>query len=279
LTDPEQRGADAAAYWIEQLDAGHALVERVLAHPVEDDGDPLVDIAQEARRAGVELRCSQQPHAAGRPRMFLLRAGIVEPLLAAAAELRGLDHTLLVEDAFRTRAMQRDIALSDAVLRQFGATLSRIEPHADAAMMVRWLAVVVAARPRGAGHMAGAAVDVSVLGPDGRALDRGGPYPTVSEKMPMASPFISEEAARNRRFISDVMLRHGFAALPVEFWHYSRDDAFDRAISNDPRPARYGPLDPLPAGGWAPADDQLAPLHDQQELAARLTRLLTAGTR
>lgn len=278
MTDPEEPGpGEADRYWAEQMDAGHAFVERVLTHPVEDDGEPLVDVEQAARRAGVELICSREPHAAGRPRLFLLRAGVVEPLLAVAAELRERDHTLVVEDAFRTLEMQRDLALGDELLERLTTTLLRAEPGLDAATMIRRLAVVVAARPKGAGHMAGAAVDVTVLGPDGEALDRGGPYLTVSEAMPMGSPFVSAEAARNRRLVSDAMRRHGFAAYPFEFWHYSRDDAFARVAADDPRPARYGPVEPLADGRVRPIADQLAPLHDQEALARRLASLVEAA--
>lgn len=268
---------DAAAYWVEALEAGSALVQRVLAHPLEDDGEPLADIEEEARRAGVELLCSQTPHAAGRPRIFLIRAGLVEPLLAAAADLRAIGHTLLVEDAFRTREMQRDIAVTDMLLEPLIAIVRRAEPDADVQKLIRRLAVVVAARPKLAGHMSGAAVDVTVLGPDGEPLDRGGAYPTVSERMPMASPFVSEEAAGNRRFVTETMERHGFVAYPLEFWHYSRDDAQARVIADDPAPARYGPLDRLPDGGWAPAADPLELLNPDAELTERLTRLLGAA--
>lgn len=278
MTDRPQRGCptranDASAYWIEQLEAGDAFVQRVLAHPVEEEFEPLVDVAGAARRAGVELRCSTMPHAAGRPRIFRVRAALLEPLLATAAELRAIDHTLLVEDAFRTREMQRDLAVADHLFAPLVTTLRRAEPDADAATLIRRLAVLVASRPKGAGHMAGAAVDVTVLGPDGQPLERGGPYQTVSEKMPMASPFVTEEAAGNRRFVTEVMGRHGFVAFPFEFWHYSCDDAFARVAVGDPRPARYGAVELLPDGRVAVVADQLEPLNADHELVARLARV------
>lgn len=268
MTEPDQ--SDVDRYWIEQLDAGHAFIERVLAHPIDDDCEPLVDIEQAAHRAGVELVCSTRPHAAGRRRIFLVRAGLIEPLLAAAADVRTIDHTLLIEDAFRTRAMQRDLALSGPVLEPLVAMLRRAEPKADVETMIRRLAVIVAARPKCAGHMAGAAVDVNVLGADGSTIDVGGGYLTVSEKMPMDSPFVSDEVARNRRFVSELMQRHGFTPYPFEFWHYSCDDVLDRVARDDPHPARYGPVDVLDGGRVAVVADQLMPLHDQAELARHL---------
>lgn len=267
---------DAGAYWVEQLEAGHAYVQRVLGHPIAEGGEPLVDLADAARAAGVALAFSEAPHALGRPRLFVVRAALVEPLLAAAAELRAIDHTLVIEDAFRTREMQRDLALSDRFLEPLVAILARAEPEASPATLVHRLAVLIAARPKVAGHMAGAAVDVSVLGPDGRELDRGGTYPTVSEVMPMASPFVSEEAAEHRRFVTDLMGRHGFAPFPFEFWHYSRGDVFERVAHSDPRPAAYGPVDLRADGSVEPIADQLTPFHDEAEMAARLTRLVAA---
>jgi D-alanyl-D-alanine dipeptidase len=252
------------------MDAGAAFVKRVLAHPVEDDGEPLVDLPRAAERAGVEVAFSQTPFLPGTPRLFLVRAAVVEPLLAAAADLRADGCTLLVEDAFRTPAMQRELAVSDLILPRLLDALRRVEPGIDTETTIRRLAVVVAARPKGAGHMAGAAVDVSVLGPDGNVVPRGGDYPTVSELMPMDSPFATEEEAHNRRLVSDLMERNGFAAYPFEFWHFSLDDAFDRVARDDPRPARYGPIELLPDGHIAPVADQLAPLNADGELACLL---------
>ncbi len=267
---------DVAAYWAEQMEAGLAFVERVLVHPLEEDREPLVDIREEAERAGVELAFSQTAHPSGQARLFLVRRGVIGPLLAAAAELRESGHTLLLEDGFRTREIQRDIARRDDVLGQLVAAIRAIEPEADLDTMIRRLAVVVAARPRGAGHMAGAAVDVSVIGPDGELLDRGAPPLTISELMPLASPFVSDEAARNRRFVADAMARHGFAAYPYEFWHFSCDDAFARVAQGDPRPARYGPVELQSDGAVVPVADQLDLLNERDELAGRLERLLHA---
>jgi hypothetical protein len=87
-------------------------------------------------------------------------------------------------------------------------------------------------------------MDISVLrAQDGAEVDRGGPYLEMSERTPMASPFVSAAARGNRRLITELMARHGFAAYPYEFWHYSQGDAICGLLSGVREPARYGPVD------------------------------------
>lgn len=264
----QEASDDARAYWVAQMEAGMGFVERVLAHPVEERGEPLIDIPARGRTEGVEMLFSTKPHAAGRRRLFLARPPVVEQLLAVAAELDATGHRLLVEDAFRTKEMQRDLALTDEILGYLKAAIRRTEPGASSARIGERLSVLVAACPKGAGHMAGAAVDVTVIGPDGLELDRGGPYITVSEAMPMDSPFVSPEAAEKRRFITALMERHGFHPFPYEFWHYSMDDAFARVRAEDPAAAAYGPVDVQPDGTVVPTENQLERLYDPDVLKA-----------
>lgn len=264
----------AATYWVGQMEAGMAFIRRALEHPIEDREEPLVDIEAAAQELGVSLSFSTRPHAAGRPRLFLARPDVVTRLLAVASEFDELGHTLVVEDAFRTYEMQRDLALSDDLIEKVLGAILLAEPDAPLNAILDRLSVVVQTRPKGAGHMAGAAIDVSVIGPVGEELDRGGSYVTVSEAMPMDSPFVSAEAARNRRLISEVMLRHGFQSFPYEFWHYSCDDIFARVIAGDSSPARYGPVELQTDGTVSRIEHQLAPMHDAEALEDRLARAM-----
>ena len=259
-------------YLVEQLQAGLRFVERVLAHPVDECGERLISIRARARSEGIELLSPTEPHATGRQRLLLARPRVVDQLLAAASALEASGHRLRIEDAFRTMEMQRDLALTDSILPKLAAAIRAAEPDASLETMSACLSVVVQAFPKGAGHMAGAAIDVTVVDPEGQELDRGGPYLTISEAMPMDSPFISPKAIANRRFINGIMEDNGFCPYPFEFWHYSIDDAFARIATNDPSPALYGPVGLQPNGGVAPVSEPLKPLYDPEELAAHLKR-------
>jgi zinc D-Ala-D-Ala dipeptidase len=136
----------------------------------------------------------------------------------------------------------------------------------------RRLAALIAMSPKVGTHCSGSAVDLSVVRlEDGTEIDRGAPYLEISEKTPLGSPFVTEEARRNRAEITALMARHGFRTYRFEFWHYNKGDAYDAYLSGSGRPARYGPVDLDPASGAVTAiADPAAPLNSEEEIGARI---------
>jgi D-alanyl-D-alanine dipeptidase len=142
------------------------------------------------------------------------------------------------------------------------------------------LAAVVASCPRVGTHMSGSAIDVSVLAMDGRAVDRGGPYLTLSEVTPMDSPFVTEEAQRSRAQITSLMARHGFSTYPFEFWHYNGGDACDEFLRRSGTAARYGAVDVDPATGRVtPITKPEKQLNSAQEIQERIDEVLAGPGR
>src|SRR5690606_26323431 len=111
-------------------------------------------------------------------------------------------------------------------------------------------------------------------------MDRGGPYIEISERTPMASPFITPEQRENRDVIDAVMRRHGWMPYPYEFWHYSSGDSYAETVAGTLRPARYGAvrfdghaITPIPD---AESDEMLEPLaFYETQIAAALQRATT----
>ena len=131
--------------------------------------------------------------------------------------------------------------------------------------------------PKTGTHMSGSAIDISVLhrgqdrGDTTREVDRGAPYLEMSALTPMDSPFISDEARRNRHAITDLMREHGFVEYPYEFWHYSSGDAYDQFLRKTGRPAIYGAVDWDPATGKVtPIPNPTEPLNTQEEIKAEI---------
>ncbi len=224
------------------------------------------------------MRFSPLPHVRGLPRLFYLRTGIMEDFLAAAGEMNRRGWAIRVEDAYRTREMQKYNALRPEV---FPAVLERTRWELGGAapgieLFRRRLAALIAMNPKVGTHCSGSAVDISVVSlDDGREIDRGAPYLEISEKTPMGSPFVPVEARKNRVEITALMARHGFRTYPFEFWHYNKGDAYDAHLSNDRMPARYGPVDLDPATGVVTAiPDPTAPLNSEQELAVLIARVM-----
>jgi D-alanyl-D-alanine dipeptidase len=254
-------------FWARANDEAYDFMfERVLPYPVHENGEPLVSLPEAARAADVPVAFSPAPHALGLPRRFFLRQGQIAGFVAAARAFTARGWMLRVEDGFRTRTMQKNLGLAPAV---FDAILARVIWELDGQVpspgfMFRRCSGLVATVPKFGTHLSGSAIDVSVvhLHDPGREVDRGAPYLEMSELTPMDSPFVSHEAARNRRDITVLMRDHGFVAYPYEFWHYSSGDAYDRILSDDPRPAAYGPVDADLATGRVspivPADHPLS---------------------
>jgi zinc D-Ala-D-Ala dipeptidase len=268
-------------YWTAQMEAAFRFMLAVQEHPVEECGEPLAALPAAAASAGLTVFFSPLPHVRGLPRLFFLRRGIVADFLEAAAAMNRRGWALRVEDAYRTREMQKHNALRPEV---FPAVLARTRWELGGAMpgvdlLRRRLAAMIAMNPRVGTHCCGSAVDVSVVRlEDGPEVDRGAPYLEISEKTPMGSPFVSDEARANRREITAIMARYGFCTYPFEFWHYNKGDAYDEHLSARGRPARYGPVDLDPAtGAVAAIPDPLVPLNTDEEIGGRIADAMRAG--
>ena len=131
-----------------------------------------------------------------------------------------------------------------------GATPSREEL---ASLLIARTGALIAAAPKVGTHMSGSAIDISVLHRgSGEEVDRGAPYLELSELTPMASPFISAEAAANRQEITALFAAQGFLDYPWEFWHYNAGDAYEGLLQETGKPGRYGAVE-LEVGSGAVA--------------------------
>jgi D-alanyl-D-alanine dipeptidase len=286
------------AYWKESYDKAYAFMRELYRVPLEECGEEVVSLEAAAREAGVEVTFSARPHVGGGTRRFFLRRGLVEGFLGAARAMNERGWVLHVEDAHRTPAMQggawRNPAVFRTVLQRVRWELGGATPPED--LLHRRLGSLLAACPRIGGHLAGAALDVSVFrrgvarvrstcatpgdhtaaniaGDSSAELDRGGPYLEMSEKTPMDSPFVSTEARQNRKAITEVFEPFGFAPYPYEFWHYSRGDIQEAVLRRTGHPARYGPVDFDPADGKvrpvADADQPFVSMEEVREMSAQ----------
>ena len=262
------------------MDAAYRLMLAIQAHPVEDCGEPLVRLPEAAKEAGVRLVFSQEKHVRGTERLFFLRSGLIAPFLEAARELNQKGWVLKIEDAFRTRFIQKHLALREDV---FARIVEKVRWELEGEnppleLLRRRVAALIAMNPKVGTHMSGSAVDVSVLRlEDGSEVDRGAPYIELSEKTPMGSPFVPRQARANRGAITRIMARQGFVAYPYEFWHYNRGDAMHACLHRSRKPARYGPVDLDPSDGTVtPIAEALEPLNRLEEFAVRLEEVRRA---
>ncbi|TCC15652.1 M15 family metallopeptidase [Kribbella sindirgiensis] len=92
-------------------------------------------------------------------------------------------------------------------------------------------------------HVAGAAVDLRLIGANG-PLDLGTPIDATPEQSNGACFFaatnITREARTNRSLLADVLSAAGLVNYPTEWWHWSYGDRYWAYTENHPA-ALYGP--------------------------------------
>jgi D-alanyl-D-alanine dipeptidase len=267
------------AYWAQQMDEAHQFMMRCAKHPVTECGEPFAPIPDAVEQAGVEALFSDSQVIEGVDRIFYLRRSLIEPLVAVARDMNERGWILKIEDAFRTRRIQKGLARKPVVFdRALKTVLWETEGKTpDPEFMFKRVLALVAYCPQVGTHTSGSAIDISVFNrDDGSEVDRGAPYIELSEKTPMASPFISAEAQANRKAITDLMRRHGFLEYPYEFWHYNQGDVYETDLNG--KPARFGPVDfDQATGKLTPIDNPTEPLNSldeiRQSIEASLARL------
>jgi zinc D-Ala-D-Ala dipeptidase len=273
--------AERRNYWTTEMDDAYAFMLAVERYPIEECGEPGLPLREASAEAGVKVLFSELPHVRGLPRLFFLRAGLVPSFIAASRDLNARGWALRVEDAYRTREMQKYNALRPEV---FPLVLARVRWEIGGAMpsidlFRRRLAALIAMNPRVGTHCSGSAIDVSVIDlASGRDVDRGAPYLEISEKTPMASPFVPEEARKNRADITALMAHNGFHTYRFEFWHYNAGDVYAGYLDGTGRPARYGPVDLDPSTGRVtPVGDATRPLNSPADIEGRIRDLIGSG--
>lgn len=269
----ETQTHDVAArrtYWAEQMDAAYDFMMAILEYPIEECGEGLVYLPDVVRAEGMQVEFSSTKIARDFDRIFYLRAGLIDDFVAIAKDMNARGWILKVEDGFRSREMQKYLALKESI---FDGILQKVIWEVEGSiptpdLLFRRISALVATIPKIGTHMSGSAIDISVLRADDLSeVERGGPYIELSELTPMASPFVSAQAAQNRVEITQLMEKHGFLAYPYEFWHYNKGDAYDEYLTQSGWPARYGAIDFDVANGTVtPIPNPKQPLHSLKEI-------------
>ena len=194
--------------------------ERVLSIPLLDTGETLVRLAPQfgpARalvRAGLALRLED----AQRSLPADLRLRVVEGHRSAASQLA-------IIDWYRSELQKVDPDLSDAALTTLASRfVSPIEV---------------------APHVAGAAVDVTLVDRLGRELDLGTAIDATPEdsegRCYFDAPDLDGQARANRDLLASALGGAGLVNYPTEWWHWSYGDRYWALVAGAPT-ALYGSI-------------------------------------
>ncbi|MEU0939608.1 MULTISPECIES: M15 family metallopeptidase [unclassified Embleya] len=203
---------------------------RVAAIPVRDCAEALVDVRADGSLP-VDLR-----EAEGSAAFSFLRVGVLDRLIKAQTALpHGL--RLLFVEGYRKPSLQRHY------FEEYAAELRAANPDWSADR-VHVAASRYVSPPEIAPHSAGAAVDLTLVDPDGRELDLGTPMNASPEQSDGAcytgAANITATARANRDVLGAALTAAGLVNYPTEWWHWSYGDRY-WALATGAEAALYGP--------------------------------------
>jgi D-alanyl-D-alanine dipeptidase len=190
---------------------------RVTAIPVQDNGEPLVRLDP---RLG---------------RRSLVRAALADRLLEAQVLLPAGIGLHVVEG-------HRSATAQQAIVASYSAELCAAHPGISASDLDRLSSRFVAPLAV-APHVAGAAVDLTLVDACGDELDLGTPIDATPEQSGGRCYFdadgISADARAHRALLARVLGRVGLVNYPTEWWHWSFGDRYWALVTGSAH-ALYG---------------------------------------
>lgn len=190
---------------------------RILVMPVQDIGEPLIDIKNFSQ---IFLSSSTYQKATSYTKV---RQSVANKLLEATKYLPFGTHFLL-EEGHRTLAVQKEI------FDEYYQKLKNSNIDWDADTLFKATIQYVAPPQKNAPHSTGAAIDITLANVQGEKLDMGTPMNETPDQNHNASfthaPNISAEAKANRQLLINALTKVGFVNYPTEWWHWSYGDRY-----------------------------------------------------
>jgi D-alanyl-D-alanine dipeptidase len=186
---------------------------------IRDNGEPLVELN------GLDPHIVVLPNwHTGEPQRLFARKTVTK-MLQKAARLLPKGYKLGVFSAYRSLEEQKNI------YQRAYRRMKRRYPNAPKNVLRRLTNRFV--HPPDIktppGHSTGGAIDLTILGPDGKELDMTSPYKWRTPKArAVAATYaegISAEARKNRELLIKVMTKAGFTNYAGEWWHWSYGDS------------------------------------------------------
>jgi zinc D-Ala-D-Ala dipeptidase len=193
---------------------------RVRAVPVVECGEPVVRLPRAMSPEGARVR-----------------SGLAERLMAADLALPA-GVLLHVVEGHRTVDAQR------AIITSYADQVRAAHPGAEVDELERLTSRFVS--PVGvAPHVAGAAVDLTLVDVCGDELDLGTPIDATPEQSDgrcwFAADGIGADARAHRELLRRVLSAQGLVNYPTEWWHWSFGDRYWALVTGAPH-ATYGPV-------------------------------------
>ncbi len=193
------------------------LDPRVLAVPVEDNGDLLVDL-RDLKELLVDNRKSKASNS-----FSYIRQSVASKLLEAQRALPKNMRLLIIEG-------HRSLSLQKQYFDDYSDELKKLHSEWSAEKIYQEASKYVASPAINPPHSTGGAVDLTLVDETGKELDMGTRVNADPEESRNAcftyAENISENAKKNRKILNVIMSRNGFVNYPTEWWHWSYGDRY-----------------------------------------------------
>ncbi|MET7682399.1 M15 family metallopeptidase [Streptomyces sp. NPDC005423] len=213
---------------------------RVAAVPVEECGEPLVDVRD-------ALLVDDRKHGDAEGAETHLRRGVLDRLLRAQ-DLLPPGLRLLFVEGYRLPDLQR------RYFEEYANGLRTAHPEWTSDR-VRAAASRYVSPPGIAPHSAGAAVDLTLADADGRELDLGTPMNANPEQSQGAcytdAGNVTPDARANRAVLGDALGAAGLVNYPTEWWHWSYGDRYWALTTGAPAALYAATHLPVTGRTWA----------------------------
>ena len=188
--------------------------------------DVVPDIIQEIRYYSTYNFVGDRIDGYDEPCALMTREA-AEALKAVSDEVKQYGYRLKVYDAYRPqRAVDHFVRwaedLSDKRMKQY------FYPQVDKTRL--FAEGYIDAK---SGHSRGSTVDLTLFNmKTGKEVDMGGTFDYFGElSHPDYTGNLTEKQLNNRKYLRDVMIKHGFKPLDTEWWHFT--------LKNEPYPNTY----------------------------------------
>ncbi|HEX8550534.1 MAG TPA: M15 family metallopeptidase [Abditibacteriaceae bacterium] len=225
-----------------QIDHFGEHIDDLVKIPIEDNGEPLVDVFQV---------CPQLSWMTENMRFDFPRSGLGRESLAFM--LRTAQGLLPSGVRLQVVGVLRSFAIQKQMYEIVKGEMREKHPDWDEEFLTSYVNVfsappILTTPPP---HTTGGAVDLLLIDENGERLDMISPFEMGWDSAPMDMPGLSETARRNRDLLRDVLLEAGLTNFPGEWWHWSYGEP-GWALRGGHPVALYGavPEDKIP--DWQP---------------------------
>jgi len=189
---------------------------------IKDNGEPLIDALKRLKRA--EIHPDRKMYYKESLHRFYGRVTVVEMLERAQKALpRG--YRMLLWGIFRS--LDEQVKIYNDVYQGFKKENPNWPENILRRQTNRFVHPPNIKTPPG--HSTGGAVDLSLVGRNGKPLDMTDPFDAQSEERRKVadtfSPLISKQARQNRLILIEAMSEAGFTNYGGEWWHWSYGDS------------------------------------------------------